>query len=69
MCSTPAKSTESTQDLFPSAEPTQDPFRSAGSVQTPRVLTLLGPCSGTDQDFCLNGQCGFNPDLKKPTCT
>ncbi|XP_064153194.1 epigen-like isoform X1 [Anguilla rostrata] len=70
MFSTPAKSTEPTENPFRSAEPTQNAaVSSTGSEQTPRVLKLLGFCSGDDQAFCLNGKCIYHPDLNRPTCS
>ncbi|KAJ8380920.1 hypothetical protein SKAU_G00016980 [Synaphobranchus kaupii] len=69
MCSTPVKSIQPTENPFHSAEPTQNAaVLSAGSVQTPRVLKLLSLCSESDQQFCLNGQCFYHPDLNRPTC-
>ncbi|KAJ8413898.1 hypothetical protein AAFF_G00064960 [Aldrovandia affinis] len=64
MCSTPAKSAEPTADPIDVA-----PSADVGRMEIPRVLKLLGLCSGKDQEFCLNGHCSYHPDFMKPTCS
>ncbi|XP_048856983.1 epigen-like isoform X1 [Brienomyrus brachyistius] len=40
-----------------------------GSVELPRVLKVMSPCTGEKENFCVNGVCGYDPELNTPSCT
>ncbi|XP_036382189.1 epigen-like [Megalops cyprinoides] len=45
------------------------PTSDADSEEMPEVLKVLRPCPEKYQNFCIHGQCSFDPDLDIPVCS